>query len=58
MSAAPLKSRGWYLPARARKHHYFDDGRALCGRWGYFGSLFLTRPDPDIQCKACAGKLS
>jgi len=46
---------GWARPAGSRKWHFFQDGRSLCLRWGWFGE---TSPDGETypledDCAAC-----
>jgi len=53
MSDEPATAaEGWAAPVNTRRWHYFRDGRSLCGRWGYFGSLW----DQSLQyvSKDCA----
>ena len=53
---------GWWMPGRAKKHHYFVEGRSLCGGWAFphYPSLTVdtgnTEPLED-DCKACFKKL-
>ena len=51
--------KGWAQPIGTKKFHYFVDGRALCGKWAFFGRNLdedegTTSPD---DCKACAKKM-
>lgn len=48
---------GWGWPGRANKAHYFRDGRALCGRWMYFGPLDGDRRHSTVDCVVCTRKL-
>lgn len=52
-------TEGWGWPGLARKAHYFDHGRSLCGAWLYtgrdLGAAGWTGPD---DCKKCARLLA
>ena len=53
-----LMAEGWGFPGLARKAHYFVEGKALCGKWAYTGSLDGSNPEikgPD-DCVACRRK--
>lgn len=45
--------KGWGFPANSRKAHYFVDGRSLCGKWMYFGSLEDSNDNSSDNCTAC-----
>ena len=53
---------GWWMPLRSRKHHYFVDGRALCGGWIFPNYDDMTpdtgneKPQKD-DCTICFKKL-
>jgi len=46
---------GWGFPLRSQKAHYFtEDGRSLCGRWGFYhGSVEQGNDDSPSNCTAC-----
>jgi hypothetical protein len=49
--------RGWGWPGASRKSHYFVEGRSLCMKWMFFGSLTSNqemgqKPGPD-DCVTC-----
>lgn len=49
-------SEGWKGLANTRKHHYFVEGRSLCGRWLNFGSINENEQSDTQQnfdCKGC-----
>jgi len=48
-----MDNRGWRWPPRARKAHYFVDGRSLCGRWGYGGTALDNYHDSPHNCVVC-----
>ncbi len=55
------QTEGWAFPSpTARKCHFFIDGRALCGKWLYWGKHYEAdrnaAPSTD-DCKACRTKL-
>lgn len=31
--------KGWGWPSNSKKAHYFVNGRALCGKWMFFGTV-------------------
>lgn len=48
------RTEGWGWPANARKAHYYIEGRSLCAKWAFFGSLSLKNdasPDNCAECK-------
>jgi hypothetical protein len=50
--------KGWGWPGLSKKAHYFVDGRALCGKWLFFGPIedvTSTAKGPD-DCAACHKK--
>lgn len=47
----PLEGWGW--PANSRKAHYFVDGKALCGKWMFFGNLEEGNDESSDNCTAC-----
>ena len=52
-------TEGWGWPLNARKAHYFLEGRSLCMRWMFFGTLVPDPADktsPD-DCKTCTKRL-
>lgn len=49
---------GWGWPGLSRRAHYFYDGRALCGRWLFFGHADPdTGKDSADDCLTCRRKL-
>ena len=44
---------GWGFPANSRKAHYFIDGRSLCGKWFFLGTLEDSNDDSSDNCTAC-----
>jgi len=55
-----MAKRGWWWPLRARKAHYFVDGRSLCGRWGHHGAgqdFWLESSHNCAECKRRREKL-
>ena len=49
-----LSHESWWQPRRARKLHYFVEGRSLCGHWGCIGSNFAWFPDWREHSGLCA----
>lgn len=52
-------NEGWAAPLRARKWHYFVEGRSLCRRWVYLGNC--EADDKGLRssedCVVCIRKL-
>lgn len=48
---------GWGWPLNSKKAHYFQDARALCGKWLYTGRLELGNNASLDNCMACRRKL-
>jgi len=48
---------GWGWPVNSRKAHYFVNGRALCGRWLFFGPLEQGNDDNPDNCAECKKRL-
>ena len=51
---------GWAAVAGAKKFHYFEEGRSLCGRWMYWGAIYQSdqgESDPARDCKGCSKKV-
>lgn len=51
------RKHGWAFPLNARKAHYFNAGRSLCGTWFFLGEPSQNQktggaPGPD-DCKTC-----
>jgi len=44
---------GWGFPLNSKKAHYFVDGRALCGKWLFFGNLEEGNDNSPDNCTAC-----
>lgn len=49
---------GWVGLLNTKKWHYFINGRSLCRKWMYLGTLYEQGNDnsPD-NCAACKKKL-
>jgi hypothetical protein len=62
MSDEKKKAKGWGRPTpTARKFHYFDGFRSLCGNYGWLGPADMLEEGKDIHpenCKACQKKLA
>lgn len=52
-------SEGWAAPLRARKWHYFVEGRSLCRKWLYLGNCESDdkASRSDVDCVVCVKKL-
>jgi len=48
---------GWGWPVYSKKAHYFVDGRSLCGKWLYLGSLEQGNDDSRDNCAECKKRL-
>jgi hypothetical protein len=52
------QKEGWGKPTNSKKWHYFIDGMALCGKWGFYrGPLEPDDGESPDDCKACRRKL-
>lgn len=49
--------KGWGWPANSRKAHYFIDGRAICGKWLFFGAVEDRNHGSPDNCAACKKRL-
>jgi hypothetical protein len=59
--APPAPKEGWVALENAAKYHYVVEGRSLCGRWLYLGTLYddqCTGGSTPKDCKACTTKLN
>lgn len=48
--------KGWGSPGASKKHHYFVDGRSLCGKWLYLGPVVdddFSKGTGREDCVAC-----
>lgn len=57
---ARLKHEGWvYIDGTPKWHYVSEDGRALCGRWLYLGSVEPETGNDGSKdnCAACRKKL-
>jgi hypothetical protein len=55
--ATLTRRSGWVYPtSRARKSHFIESGRSLCGGWMYLGHTFF-HARADERCKACSGEI-
>lgn len=51
-------SEGWVIPPDDGRFHYFVDGKSLCGRYKYIGTLQADDwEDGPSDCKKCREKL-
>jgi len=54
--------RGWVKLLNAKKFHWIEDGRSLCGKWGYFGknpeAYDQDTTEKRDECKECRRKLN
>ncbi len=57
MIPEPGRGEGWHWPANAKKAHYFEGGRSLCGRWLFFGFQEQSQERGDESghddCRPC-----
>lgn len=49
---------GWGFAINWRKAHYIVDGRSLCGKWLYFGTLEQGKDKSPDNCLACVRRLA
>jgi hypothetical protein len=59
MSDISTLGRGWEVPFRSKKYHYFYQGVSLChsGKTITAGTHLWETVKSDLQCKACALEL-
>ena len=48
-----MPKAGWGWPGLAKKAHYFIDGRSLCSRWFFTGTLEKANDQSPANCVAC-----
>jgi len=44
---------GWGWPMNSKKAHWFNNGRALCGKWLYMGALEEGNDTSSDNCAEC-----
>ncbi|MFZ2411024.1 MAG: hypothetical protein WAW23_05600 [Candidatus Methanoperedens sp.] len=44
---------GWGFPQLSKKTHYFLNGRSLCMKWMYLGTLETGNNTSPDNCKQC-----
>lgn len=60
MPPDPKLKEGWYQPENATRHHYYVDGRSLCGDWLFHEVLSKDMGNETVfkeDCKACFRKV-
>lgn len=46
--------KGWGVPFRAQRAHYFLGQKSLCGAWTFWGRTYDThRKWMSVPCKKC-----
>ena len=58
-SADQSITEGWGWPGISKKAHWFtEDGRSLCGKWMYMGSLETGNDASADNCAECKRRLA
>ena len=55
------KLTGWAKPIKARKLHYFRNGKSKCGKWSDEGMNifdFLLHEEDGDECKKCRDEVN